>query len=71
MKISEILKDYTKGDILIARIGKVEYALCEYQKILNGLVLVKDEYDIKFAIPADQCRKYDPVLYKAQILQGK
>ena len=71
MKISEILKDYTKGDVLVCNTGKNDYQLCEFQKILNGLVLVKDQYDVKFTIPADQCRKYDPVLYREQLLQGK
>ena len=64
MNISEILKDYSKGDVLVCNTGNNDYQLCEYIKILNGLVLVKDEHEIRYAIKADQCKKYDPGFFQ-------
>ena len=62
MKKSE-LKNYQRGDVLIADIGGRDYALVEFRKLRADKLFVEDENCIQYIVSIGKCRRYDPKLF--------
>jgi hypothetical protein len=62
MKMREI-KQYVRGDVLIADVGGRDYALVEFRKLRADKLFVEDLAGIQYIVSIGKCRRYDPQLF--------